>query len=129
MTFGAEMDVHGKKNFSAMVNDALLGGNDYPVLTGVADILTGMVSGGAGLAWTILSTAIATQRTIQRVLVREGDELWLTEFVGKVKNGSSYEVHHAAYYWIVDPYRKIDKKVGYAVVVHEDRDELVIKYV
>ena len=128
MTFTPENAAGGQKNFTGMVNDELLGGDDYPVLTGVLSILIGAVSAGAGIAFTVVTTALATQKTVQRILVREGDELWLTELVGKAREGNDTKVYHASYFWIVDPYRKVGGRDGYAVIVHEDRDELVLQY-
>jgi hypothetical protein len=115
----------GAGRHTAMVNDALMGGKEHPVLMGVFGLLIGKSSPVSGLAWSIVTTALESQKTTHRVLVREGDELWQTELVGK----KGEVVYHSKMHWIVDPFRIINGKQGFAIVIHEDRKELTLDYV
>jgi hypothetical protein len=92
------------------------------MLTGILSIVTGVVSGGAGIAFTVITTAVSAARQPQNVLAREGDEIWQAEMVGK--EGQDFK--HVMYYWLVDPYRRqAQRTVPAAWIIHEDRKDLV----
>lgn len=112
----------GETGFTAMLNTALLGGESYPILSAVAGTVAGAISGGAGLLFTIGTTALDASRTTQRVLARPGDELWLVEEVGKRRNGNAYSVVHIGSYFLVDPYRRQSTVQGW--LIHESRTEI-----
>jgi hypothetical protein len=46
-----------EENFTYMLNTKLLGGESYPILTAVLGTATGAVSAGAGLLFTVTTTA------------------------------------------------------------------------
>ena len=109
-------------NFTYMLNTALLGGRSYPILTAVLGTLTGVVSGGAGLLFTVASTGLSLSQTSQRVLARAGDELWQIEEIGKI--GST--AVHVGSYFLVDPYRDRGQSRIKGWLIHEQRTELDI---
>lgn len=108
--------------FIRSLNTSLSGGRDYPMLTGILGIATGVVSAGAGIAFSVICTAVSASRQPQNVLAREGDEIWQAEMVGKENNA----LKHVMYYWLVDPYRQqAQRTVPAAWIIHEDRKDLV----
>jgi hypothetical protein len=109
-----------ENNFTFSLNTALLGGRNYPILTAVLGTITGAASGGAGLLFTVTSTALSLSQTSQRVLARGGDELWQVEEIGKI--GS--EVWHVGSYFLVDPYRHRGPSRTKGWLIHEERTEL-----
>jgi len=108
-------------NFTFTFNTALLGGDSYPVLTAVLGTAAGVASAGAGLLFTVATTALSVSQTSRRVLARAGDELWQVEEIGK--NGSS--VIHVAAYFLVDPFRGqgVNSRIK-GWLIHEERKNL-----
>lgn len=120
-----------ENNFTYMLNTALLGGSNYPILTAVLGTAAGFVSTGAGLLFTVASTAVSLGQTSQRVLARANDELWQIEEIGKVRDdsifgGNQFKVIHVGSYFLVDPYRSNGQVVTKGWLVHEERTELDI---
>jgi hypothetical protein len=113
-----------ENGFTQMLNTELLGGDSYPILTAVLGTAAGVASGGAGLLFTIATTAIDSSRTVQRVLARPGDELWQVEEIGKIRSGSSPTVIHVGSYFLVDPYRGQAPAKGW--LIHEERQALTL---
>lgn len=107
-------------SFTYILNTSLLGGTSYPVLTAVLGTIAGAASAGAGLLFTISSTALSLAQTSQRVLARAGDEVWQVEEIGKV--GS--DVVHVGSYFLVDPYRGQGRSQVKGWLIHEERTEL-----
>lgn len=107
-------------SFTYILNTALLGGKSYPILTAVLGTIAGAASAGAGLLFTVASTALSVAQTSQRVLARSGDELWQVEEIGKVKSA----VVHVGSYFLVDPYRGRGRSRIKGWLIHEERTEL-----
>jgi len=105
---------------TSRLNQALLGGNSYPVLTAVLGVAAGLGSMGAGLFFSALTTGISLTKTSRRVLARAGDEIWHVEEIGKYKNVATY----VSSFILVDPYRK--QAPGKGWLLHESRDELTL---
>jgi hypothetical protein len=108
----------GYEHIIKQLNTALLGGESYPVLTAVLGTAAGFASAGAGLLFTIATTALSLGNTVQRVLARTGDEIWHVEEIGKVGNKAMY----ISSYFIVDPYRNQAPNKGW--LIHEEREEV-----
>lgn len=107
-------------SFTYTLNTALLGGKSYPILTAVLGTIAGAASAGAGLLFTVTSTALSVAQTSQRVLARAGDELWQVEEIGKTKSA----VVHVGSYFLVDPYRGRGQSRIKGWLIHEERTEL-----
>ena len=117
-------------NFTYALNTALLGGTQYPVLTAVLGTAVGLASGGAGLLFTVATTGLDLARTTQRVLARDGDELWQVEAIGKIRSngifGSSTTALHVGSYFLVDPHRTRLQERTKGWLIHEQRTELTL---
>lgn len=114
-------------NLTFSLNTALLGGNDYPILNAVLGTAVGLASFGAGLLFTIGTTAVSFSRTTQRVLARSGDEIWHVEEIGKVRKNSTYKAIYVSSFFIVDPFRQLAHKAqsdSKGWLIHEERIEL-----
>lgn len=118
------MTIQATGGFTGMLNDELAGGESYPVLNAVLGTMAGIVSGGAGLLFTIGTTAVDLSRTHQGVQAREGDELWQAEEIGKVRNGASWDAVHVGSYFLVDPFRGHTLTKGW--LIHEERNVLTV---
>jgi hypothetical protein len=116
------LDVSIEDNQTYQLNTALLGGTSYPILTAVLGTIVGVASGGAGLLFTIASTAISMSQTSHRVLARGGDEIWQVEEIGKT--GS--KAVHVGSYFLVDPYRSRSQSRTKGWLIHEERNKLDI---
>lgn len=110
----------GNEHIASKLNQELLGGERYPVLTAVLGITAGVVSGGAGLLFTVATTGLALANTTKRVLARPGDEVWHIEEIGKIGNKATY----VSAFFLVDPYRKQAPSKGW--LIHEEREELIL---
>jgi len=118
-------------NYTHMLNTALMGGTSYPILEAVLGTVTGAVSAGAGLLFTVAGTALSLSKTSQRVLARLGDELWQVEEIGKDKtskwfDGDAKGAVHIASYFLVDPYRGRGPVKSKGWLIHEERTELTL---
>jgi len=113
-----------ENNYMFMLNNRLLGGRDYPLLTSLAGVGTSFLSGGAGLIFSAAATGISLGETTHRILARGGDELWQLEEVGKSRKGASFVPVHVVSYFLVDPFRGANNRKVW--LIHEDRNELVI---
>lgn len=111
-------------NYTFMLNNSLLGGRDYPLLTSIAGFGAGLVSGGAGLIFSAAATGVSLGKTTHRILARGGDELWQMEEIGKSKKGRSYVPMHVLSYFLVDPFRGTNHRKVW--LIHEERNELVL---
>jgi hypothetical protein len=107
--------------FTMLLNDGLLGGESYPVLNAVLGTVAGAASAGAGLIFTVMTTALDVSRTTQRVLARSGDELWQVEEIGKTNDGA---VVHVGSYFLSDPFRQGAAVKGW--LIHEERHTLTV---
>jgi hypothetical protein len=101
-TLHAELD----ENFTTLLNDALQGASDYPVLNAVLGTAVGVGTGGASLLFTITTTAISMAKTSARVLARDGDEIWRVEEIGRVTNAGRVQPTYLLAYFLIDPYRQ-----------------------
>jgi len=111
-------------NFTYTLNDALLGGQSYPILTTVLGTAAGVASFGAGLIFSASTTALS-KTTSQRILARGGDEIWLVEEIGKFVDSNSKETAiHVCSFWLCDPYRGQTSTKGW--LIHEERKEVLI---
>ena len=110
----------GNEHITSKLNQDLLGGESYPVLTAVLGIAAGVVSGGAGLLFTIATTGLTLGNTTKRVLARPGDEVWHIEEIGKMGNKPVY----ISAFFLVDPFRKQAPNKGW--LIHEEREELLL---
>jgi hypothetical protein len=89
------------KSFTGLLNDALLGASDYPVLNAVLGTAVGIGTGGASLIFTVATTALSAAKTSSRVLARDGDEIWRVEEIGIYRSQPTYLLA----YFLVDPNR------------------------
>ncbi|MAN53305.1 MULTISPECIES: hypothetical protein [unclassified Marinimicrobium] len=113
-----------ENNYTFMLNNRLMGGRDYPLLTSLAGAGASFVSGGAGLIFSAAATGISLGKTTHRILARGGDELWQREEIGKSRIGASFVPVHVVSYFLVDPFRGAnDRKVW---LIHEERHELAM---
>lgn len=110
----------GSEHVVSKLNKELLGGESYPVLTTALGIATSVVSGGAGLVFTLATTGISLAKTTNKVLARPGDEIWHLEEIGRVGNKAIY----VSAFVIVDPYRKQTSEKGW--LIHEEREEMTL---
>lgn len=111
-------------NYTFMLNNSLLGGRDYPLLTSVAGFGAGLLSGGAGLIFSAAATGVSLGKTSHRILARGGDELWQMEEIGKSRKGGSYVPMHVLSYFLVDPFRGTNHRKVW--LIHEERKELIL---
>lgn len=112
-----------------VLNTALLGGKSYPVLTATLGTAVGIASLGAGLFFTVATTALSLAQTSQRALARPGDQIWQIEEIGKVLDNSllgsgKYKAVHVLSYFLVDPYRNQAPRKGW--LIHEERNDIVL---
>ncbi len=110
----------GSEHITDKLNKELLGGESYPVLTATLSLATGIISGGAGLIFTLATTGLALTKTTSKVLARPGDEIWHIEEIGKVNNIAIY----VSAFFIVDPYRNQTFNKGW--LIHEEREEITL---
>lgn len=103
------------------LNTGLLGGSGYPVLTAALGIAGGAISAGAGLIFTVATTALNLGNTAQRVLARLDDEIWHVEEIGKEGEKPVY----VSAYFIVDPYRSNNSASAKGWLIHEERHEIL----
>jgi len=108
-------------NYTASLNTQLLGGSSYPILSFVLGAAAGAVSGGAGLLFSVATTALSLSQTAQRVLARRGDELWAVEEIGK---DNSNRVVHVGAFFLYDPFRNTAFGQGNGWLIHEERTVL-----
>lgn len=111
-------------NYTFMLNSLLMGGRDYPLLTSLANVGTGLFSAGSGLVFSAAATGVNLSRTTHRVLARGGDELWQMEEIGKSRMSSRYVATHVLSYFLVDPFRKANNRKVW--LIHEERKELAL---
>lgn len=114
------LPVGAENNLTYSLNDALLGGEQYPWTMLIGGFVAGYVSAGAGFLFALASTALSASQKSRRILARENDEIWQVEEVGKVKSsnpfaGNKWDVVHVGSYWLSDPYR------GKQWLIHEER--------
>ena len=107
------------KNLAKMLNDALLGGADYPILSAALDIATAVGTGGAGLMFNVATAALSASRASHRVLARDGDEIWRVEEIGRVGTVPTFVMA----YFIIDPHRK-GSASSQGWLIHENRYKL-----
>jgi hypothetical protein len=106
-----------------LLNNALLGASDYPVLNAVLGTAVGFGTGGAGYLFTAATTAVSLSQVAAPVLARDGDEIWRVEEIGKVTSGGQPRPTYVLAYFLFDPYR------GHSVglkgwLLHEARFDL-----
>ena len=120
------LPVGAENNLTHALNDALLGGEQYPVTTMISGIIAGYVSAGAGFLFALASTALGASQKAKRILARENDEIWQVEEIGKVKSstaivsGRQWDIVHVGSYFLYDPYR------GKSWLIHENRSVVQI---
>lgn len=114
------MPVAHEDNFTVTLNAALLGGQSYPILNAVLGTAAGAASAGAGLLFTIATTAIDVSRTTNRVLARGGDQVWCVEEIGK----QGQRAYHVGAFFLVDPFRVGRSLPSKGWLFHEERKEL-----
>jgi len=109
-----------KQQIINRLNHDLSGGDSYPVLTAMLGTLGGMISGGASFIFTVATTGLSMINPVNKVLAREGDEIWHFEEIGRMGNKAVY----VSAFFLVDPYRKHAPGKGW--LIHEEREELII---
>ncbi len=122
---------NANKGFLEIVNKDLAGGDSFPVLKAVLGVATGVVSFGAGLAFTVLTTASEISQSKSPVLARFGDEVWREEKIGKTVSSSFFGKDrqvgvHIARYFLEDPFRRQRNIVPYKWLVVEKRTDLFL---
>ncbi len=119
-------------NFTHMLNTSLLGGTSYPILTATLGTAAGLVSMGAGLLFTVVTTGLSLTQTAQRVLARGGDEIWQVEEIGKAKDSSMFgsggmQAVHVGSYFLIDPFRQnVGGPHPKGWLIHEERTVLTL---
>lgn len=111
-------------NYTFMLNNALMGGRDYPLLTSVAGVGAGLVSFGAGLIFSGAATSISLGKKAHRILARGGDELWQMEEIGKATSRGKPAAVHVLSYFLLDPFRGANNRKVW--LIHEQRTEIEI---
>lgn len=106
------------------LNTALQGGTNYPILTAGLGVVAGVVSFGAGLIFTVATTAISLHQTTSRVLARPGDKIIHVEEIGKERNGASYKPVYVSSFFLVDPFRTNGNSLTKGWLIHEEREYL-----
>jgi len=124
------LDQETSQNFTHSLNDALSGGDSYPVLTAVLGVAAGLASFGAGLLFTASTTALSLAQRNHRVLARGGDQIFQVEEIGKVINRSyfgadSIEVAHISAIFLVDQFRN-DYRGVKSWLIHEERQVITL---
>jgi hypothetical protein len=112
----------GKAGFMHSLNQALKGGEDYPILTGLLGIAAGIASAGAGILFSLTTIAVSAGKTSQPIRARLGDEIRQVELVGK----EGQALKHVEYFLLVDPYRAKATNIPSEWVIHEERRDLVL---
>ena len=118
------LTIDATTDYTGTLNKALAGGESYPILTAVLGTIAGVASAGAGLLFTIGTTALDVSKTHKGVQARHGDELWQVEEIGKVRKGAGWEVMHVGSYFLVDPFRGQTMTKGW--LIHEERAVLSV---
>lgn len=108
--------------FMSSLNLALKGGEDYPLLTGLLGITTGLLSGGAGLLFSLVTIGVSASKVSQPIRARLGDEIWQVEILGK----EGQKIMHLEYFVLVDPLRAKVPNLASEWVIHEDRKEVEV---
>ena len=104
--------------FRQSLNRELAGGESYPVLGTFGGIGLGLVSGPAGIAFSLGVLLLDQSRTVQPVRARAGDEIWHVEQLARQGNN----VYHVEYFVLIDPYRRLEvNQVQQEWIVHEER--------
>lgn len=110
----------GNEHITDKLNNELLGGESYPVLTAVFSAAGGYISTSAGLIFSAATTTLNLANTASKVLARTDDEIWHIEEIGKVGNKAIY----VSAFFIIDPYRKHTHGKGW--LIHEERKEVAL---
>lgn len=104
----------------ASLNNQLAGGEGSPILITALGIGAGLVSGGAGIMFSIMSTAIEMQRVNQPVRARSGDVVDMIEVLGQRDN----KVYHWLTFVLADPFRTQAKQSPSEWVIHGAMSEV-----
>lgn len=116
------------RSFMDSLNRSLAGGEDYPLLVGLLSIGTGLFSAGAGILFTVVTTATSAAKTTQPTRARVGDEIWSLELITRgPTDGGSSSFQHIQYYLLVDPFRQGNSQIPSEWVIHEERTKLLIQ--
>ncbi len=108
------------------LNDALLGGADYPILSAVMGAAVGLGTRGAGFLFTVATTSLSVAKTTRRVLARDGDEVWRVEEIGKLTKGGEARAMYVIAYLLVDPHRSHSMS-SKGWLLHEVRYDLILR--
>lgn len=109
-------------DLTVSLNNYLVGHSSFPMANGIASVLMGTISGVGGVLYSLITAAMSQAQITPRVLARPGDEIWQVELVGKTAGMA--EMVHAEYWFLVDPFRDIERKVGVGWLIHERRQLL-----
>jgi hypothetical protein len=111
-------------NMAVQLNKALLGSTGYPTLNAVLGTVAGLGTGGAGLLFTVATTALSESQTSPHVLARDGDEIWRVEEIGKVTKAGRAQPTYVLSYFLIDPYRR-NSQSHKGWLLHEARFDLL----
>ena len=126
------LDQETANNFTHSLNNTLSGGDSYPVLTAVLGVAAGIASFGAGLMFTVATTALSMSGSNHRVIARGGDELWQVEEIGKATSSTYWglgsdrtNAFHISAFFLRDPHRD-NYRGTKSWLIHEERSELTL---
>lgn len=113
------------------LNQSLKGGASYPVLTFALGTAVGLVSGGAGLIFSVATAGLDLSRRDTDVLARGGDEIWAFEAIGKVYETNWFSqdgwiAQHITSYFLYDPFRA-NRNPEKGWLIHESRTNVIFE--
>lgn len=104
-----------------LINRQLAGEKDYPVVASALGLAVGRLGiDFAAALYSMASGQLGKAEKSAHVFLRDGDEIWRTEAIGKRgKPGTKGEPIYVASYLLVDPYRT-DNTSRAAWILHEE---------
>lgn len=120
----------GTENTRISVNKDLKGGDGNPWLITALGIGTGLVSGGAGIMFSLATTAVSTAIDKSEVFARMGDEIWQEEIIGRGIDsylifGEEILAVHVSRLYLEDPFRR-KKGLPHKWLINEERYEIIL---
>lgn len=110
--------------YMEIINRQLAGERDYPVVGKILGSVVGKLGIDlAGGLYSVASGALGGAESSAQVFVRDKDEIWRTEAIGKAGQIGKTEPIYVLTYLLVDPYRSSPARAAW--ILHEQRYPLV----